>query len=280
MKTGLIIVNYNDYKTTLELIDNVKGYKIIDSIIIVDNASTNNDYENLKMVSNERIIIIQNKINKGYSFGINTGLKYLKEKYSNCNVIVSNSDIIIKEESHLKKLIDNLNNYGVVAPIINEHGNINRGWKIPTPFVDIMLNIPFIYKPLRTKLLLYKDNHYDQSLVNVEVISGCFFLSRLDVLESINYFDENVFLYYEENILASKLKKNNIKTAVDTSVEVIHNHSVTIDKNINRYKKYKILKQSEYYFQTKYNNANILERILLLTSIKLGEFFQYLRSKI
>ena len=42
-----------------------------------------------------------------------------------------------------------------------------------------------------------------------------------------------------------------------------------IDKNINKLKKYKILKKSQMYFQKKYNNANILEQILLFTTSKI-----------
>jgi len=40
-------------------------------------------------------------------------------------------------------------------------------------------------------------------------------------------------------------------------VEVFHNHSVTINKNLKRARKYLVLSQSRRYFAKKYNHANL-----------------------
>ena len=45
MKTGIIILNYNDYKTTIEMLEQIKDYKTINYIIVVDNNSVDNSYE-------------------------------------------------------------------------------------------------------------------------------------------------------------------------------------------------------------------------------------------
>ncbi len=82
-------------------------------------------------------------------------------------------------------------------------------------------------------------------------------------LEEVGFFDENTFLYYEENIIAKKLKDKDLKTYIDCNACVIHNHSVSINKSLNRLNKYVQLKKSQYYFQTVYNHANIFERFLL-----------------
>ena len=39
---GMVIVNYNDYETTKRLLDNVKDYKVLKEIVVVDNKSTDN----------------------------------------------------------------------------------------------------------------------------------------------------------------------------------------------------------------------------------------------
>ena len=39
MKTGLVIIHYNDYESVRDLIVNVKDYSTINKIIIVDNNS-------------------------------------------------------------------------------------------------------------------------------------------------------------------------------------------------------------------------------------------------
>ena len=38
MKTGIIIVNYNDFTSTEKLIHNIKNYRVIDKIVVVDQA--------------------------------------------------------------------------------------------------------------------------------------------------------------------------------------------------------------------------------------------------
>ena len=36
-KIGMVILNYNDYETTYDMIQQIKDYKILDHIVIVDN---------------------------------------------------------------------------------------------------------------------------------------------------------------------------------------------------------------------------------------------------
>ena len=60
MKTGIIILNYNDYENTLKIIDMIKDYKCLKKIIIVDNASTDDSFNHLKPLENNKITIIKN----------------------------------------------------------------------------------------------------------------------------------------------------------------------------------------------------------------------------
>lgn len=277
MKNCFVIVNYNDYKTTYNLIKNIEDYSCVDEIVIVDNDSKDNSYEELLKLQNKKITILKNNSNKGYGSGINLGSRYLIDKYHKCNIIISNPDIVIENEQVIFKLVKTLSlDVAVVAPIIKEHVGYSKGWKQPTPWIDILSNIVCIHEKVKQKYLLYPEGHYKNKIVDVDIVSGCFFLIRSDALKQINFFDENVFLYYEENILSTKLKQNNLKTVINTEVEVFHNHSVTIDKNIKRINKYKILKNSQMYFEKNYNNANIFEIFLLWLTSKITLLIYYI----
>lgn len=48
MKNACLILNYEDYITTIDLIKKIHNYKAIDYIIIVDNCSQNESYSELK----------------------------------------------------------------------------------------------------------------------------------------------------------------------------------------------------------------------------------------
>lgn len=275
MKNCFVILNYNDYKTTLELINNIKNFSIIDEIVIIDNNSSDDSYEHLKILKSDKITILKNNVNKGYSAGNNLGCKYLCDKYKKCNIFISNPDILIKDENILKKMIDCFKlNVGVVSPIIFENNEYHMGWRIPKPIDDILLNIPILYKKINKKLMYTKE--YLEKEQFVEVVSGCFFLIRSDVLKKLNFFDENVFLYYEENILGKKLKNENIKTMICLDTKVIHNNSVTINKNVKKINKYKILKKSQMYFEKEYNGACKIELFLLWITSKITLIIYYI----
>lgn len=262
MKTGIIILNYNDYENTLKIIDMIKDYKCLKKIIIVDNASTDDSFNHLKPLENNKIIIIKNKKNLGYAYGNNLGLKYLYE-HGFDYAIISNPDIIV-EESVMEELISRMKNSKVsfLGPKILEHGNIIKGWKTPSYLYELLSTMNYFHKYAK-KLITYKDSYYKDGLNEVDVIHGCFFIGRLKDFKKINFFDTNTFLYYEENILSYKAKKNNLGIYVDTSISVIHNLSLSVDKSLNKLKKYKILKDSMFYYETRYRKINIFKYILL-----------------
>lgn len=271
MKTIFLIINYNDYHTTEKLLNNIKNYNCIDHILVVDNNSTDDSFSMLNKISIDNLTVIKNKENKGYGAGINFGCKYAQSKFGDCYIIVSNPDVVIYSENDLKTLINTFDDEtAIVAPIIKEHEGFNRGWKVPTPVDDILLNLVVIHKILRPKLLFYKDDIYKNNVVEVEAVSGCFFLINSNYLKKCGYFDENIFLYYEENVISKKIQKIKKKIKINTTVEVFHNHSVTIDKNINKINKYKELKKSQIYFQKYYNHANWIELFLLKLTNKIN----------
>lgn len=277
-KLGFVIVNYNDANTTIRLLNQIKDYKNIDQIIVVDNNSTDDSVKKLKKLKSKKIKIIENKENKGYASGLNTGAKYLIQTLGECNIIFSNSDIIIKNEKDLDTLSSDIKGeISVSSPVIEEHNNLNRGWKKTTPLTESLLNLPYISRYFKKKKLYYKDNHYKEDISYVDVVSGCFFMVDSSALQEINYFDENTFLYYEELIFSKKLEEKNKKLIVDNRVHVIHDHSVTIDKNVKRINKYKILKASQRYYVKNYLKGNLLEMTLLYLTNKLSLFILYIR---
>lgn len=264
MKTGIIILNYNDLENTKEMLNQIKEYQCLDKIVVVDNCSTDHSYEQLKKYESKKITLLKAKKNKGYASGNNIGLKYLSEETTCELAIISNPDILVKE-SVIEELIDSFKrnpDISFLGPKVLEQGRISKGWKAPTLKSDLLSNINF-FQRFSTKLLKYPDEHYKEEFAKVEAIHGCFFLARLKDFQKIGYFDPNTFLYYEENILAKKCEMKNLGTYVNTKVAVVHNLSQSVDKSLNKIKKYKRLKESQYYYETKYNKINFLGKFAL-----------------
>ena len=264
MKNVFIIVNYNVADITIKLLNNIKDYKIIDKIIVVDNKSSDDSLIKIESINIKNMEVIETKENKGYSYALNIGCKRAIDLYNDCNLIISNPDIEIDSEKDLKELINTLSNTNVVvAPNIIEDNKLSRGWHIPTTKDDIKMNIVGYGPKYFDKKLRYSDSYYMKRISKVEAVSGCFFLINSSHLKEINYFDENVFLYYEENILGVKTKVLKKNIVINNEVDVFHEHAKSIDKSLKRINKYKLLKKSQYYFEKCYNNANKIELLVL-----------------
>ena len=175
----------------------------------------------------------------------------------------SNTDIEISEEAVkecIEKLIENKNT-GIVAPrMLDKEGkNIRRSsWRLRTFWRDIvhstrLLELIF-YSKLRSGEYLEED--YKEDTLEVEAISGACFFIKYEILKKINYLDENVFLFYEEDILGYKLKELGYKTYSLNNINFIHFESQSIGKTINYYKKMKQLFKSKMYYQKNYNKIN------------------------
>lgn len=271
MKVATIIVNYNDVEDTIKFVKEISEYKIINRIVVVDNLSTTaGAFDTLKKLEDLKVKVIQSEKNGGYDYGNNFGIRYLQslnEKYD--YIIVSNPDIEISEQAITSCLnvIDNDKKIGVIAPRMFNKDNkpIRRSaWKMRTFGLDVihatrLLEIIF-YKILRNGE--YSNKEYEQEILEVEAISGAFFIIDSNVLEKIGLLDENVFLFYEEDILAKKLAQLNLKTISLNSEKFIHYESQTIGKTLNYYKKMKQMYKSKMYYHINYNKINIIQKLI------------------
>lgn len=277
-KVCYLIINYNDYKTTNKLINNIKDYKIIDEIAVVDNDSKDDSKKELK--KNKNITLICNEKNEGFAKAINIGCKYLIEKYKECYIFISNSDIRIKSEKDLKELVNLFkSNIAIVGPTIKEPSGIIKGWKLTSVKEDILLNIPLINRFYRNKLISYNDNYYKSDISYVDMVKGCFFCIDSKALENVGFYDENTFLYYEENIMAKKLKIKGYKTVISNNITIYHDHAITINKNINNINKYKITKESFMYYEKNYNDASKFQLAILKVLNDINLLFKSIRKK-
>lgn len=272
MKISFLILNYNSISLTKKLIESIKNFSIIDYIIVVDNNSKDNSREELKKMEDEKIYYIFSNENTGYSKGNNLGLRYANDILKCKYVILANPDISVTE-TVLKECIDTLENsneYAVVAPTIqniNSKGDI--AWKIPN-FYDDLLSLFYLTNKIVNYKLTYK-NINDKSNIEVEVLPGSLLVLSLEKIKEVDYFDENVFLYCEERILAKKLKDKGYKSLLLTKSNYIHEHGTIIKKEFkSKINQYKILNRSKLYYIKNYSSCGLLKENLFRFMTKLS----------
>jgi GT2 family glycosyltransferase len=260
----------------------IQNFSIIDKIVIVDNDSSDESFHRLIPFKSDKIDVIKTEHNKGYAYGNNFGVAFAEKHYKPQNIIISNPDIIIKEES-IVKIIDVLNsneNVAIATGIIHDNsGSIisNFAWKVPT-YYDMLINCFFIAYKFHRKILK-KGMFYDYKIlqqsdfIEVEVVSGCFFIIKDNIFQKINGFDEETFLFNEENIIGFKLKEQNLKVCLVKDSTIIHNTSTSINKNIKSIAiKENILKESSKTYIRKYLKVGAIKLLLFKLAFNLGKY--------
>lgn len=236
-KNLVVVLNYNDWEEVKRYCDAVVHFSTIDMIIVVDNMSTDDSYEQLKSLQSEKIVLLRAKENKGYAAGNNVGLQYILDNFIEGNIIISNPDIYYNEDD-LKKVLEPLKDstIGISTGLIHTEGNItsNFAWMVPG-YWELLLNQYLSFYKIKRKLGISMYCDYPkpgEERIYCNCVSGCFFCMTTETLNKIGLFDERTFLYGEENILGFKVKENGQRTCVVVGTNIEHKQHHSINKNL------------------------------------------------
>lgn len=227
---GIVIVNYNSFRDTLNCVSSIRTtYTGSYKIYVVDNDSTNESYNVLKseFEDDSDIMLTKSDFNGGFSYGNNIGFRLAIQ--DGCDYILcSNSDIIFSGSAIrlMEKSLADDEKCGVVGPkVYCDNGELQDViFGDLTPSIFVMIRKPFRFFDIHKKVrkYLYSDYDYSYPLKPEGMVSGCCFMIKSSLLEKIGYFDENVFLYHEENIIGKKVKKEGYYVLLNPDSEVIH----------------------------------------------------------
>lgn len=235
MKLCMIILNYNDCQTTIDLLDKIKDYKIIERILVVDNNSSDDSMQKISEYASKykAITVIQTDRNGGYAYGNNYGCGYAIKMWNPTYIAIANPDIYITEKTicSLLTLYEKREDAAIVSCMMNCTSNIDlpSAWKLPT-FTDCILENLLVFRKIIGNRTRYKDLG-DCTVKKVDVIAGSFFIIKSNVFKEIKGFDESTFLYYEENMLACKIAERNLSNYIMCNETYDHMHSVSINKS-------------------------------------------------
>lgn len=274
---SIIVINYKSYELTINCVNSLK--KLIYpnyNIIIVDNGSPNDSYIQLKTEFSEQYTIIGAPKNEGFAAGCNIGAKEAL-KYDSKYILVLNNDTLIEDQSMLDILVaesEKRNDCAWIGPKIltetNEmqgpHFKKNISYYVWKNFGERILKKTGIRKALSAED--YKEKALQKGVSRVYRITGACMLISLKSLESVDFFDENTFLYHEEEILAEKFQSLGKYCYFTANTHIRHIGEATI-KNPGRHVYTKPARDSFKYYISHYRNFNFFERNLILFSTHL-----------
>ncbi|MBP5247489.1 MAG: glycosyltransferase family 2 protein [Fibrobacter sp.] len=251
-----VILNYNDASTTLSLVRHIVDFAELDYIVVVDNDSSDDSWNRLSLLKNEKVHLLQAGKNGGYGAGNNVGIKYAKEKLNADYVLILNPDVIVEEEC-IAKLAETLHEKQDVAVVSAKQSNSpDCAWKNCNALQYVLATSLFF--EILLKIRCYSPKYFgNENFVEVFAVPGSLLMVDADKMVQFGMYDEDFFLYYEEFVLAQKFANAGLKTILRLDCSYVHNHHVSISKTYKRWsEQHKILLKSAELFLRKYKKVN------------------------
>lgn len=230
---SISIVNYNTGNLLSNCLNSIikNTHLIIYEIIVVDNNSTDNSINQIK-INFPNITIIENKENFGFTRANNQAFKEAKGRY----FLLLNPDTLVLDGA-LDKMVaylDTNSEVGIVgSKILDGKGEIKReawNWKFPNLLayiLDPLCRFKFQYKLL--KFIWPKNNlnifdafrDYNKTQ-EVDWVCGCCLMIRSPLWHELEGMDEEFFMYSEELDLCFRAKKKGWRVMYYPDTEIIH----------------------------------------------------------
>jgi len=234
-KVLIVIVNWNGYRDTVELLHSLSlvTYKPYD-ILVIDNGSLADEAAMLKK-NFPYITTIRNKQNLGYAGGNNTAIPYA---YKNGYDIIAilNNDLTV-EKGFLEPLVTALQTKPEVGLTCAVVRNFQK-----KEFIQSAGGI--IHVATGTVRLL----HSIPKNSTVDFAPGACFCIRTSLLSKLNGFDEHFFAYWEECDLAMRARRLGFHARLATNSTVFHK-TASSSKYLSRTYVYFMLRNQLYFMR-------------------------------
>ena len=261
---SIIILNYNSSEYTRNCLDSVLKTTtgISFEVIVVDNASEQEDYNQLREFIDElnssQVQLIRSRINTGFGGGIMYAIQHARGKYYLC----LNNDTLVSDGAIAMSLefMEVHPDAGVCGARILEQNNRKE-----ISFDHFASLAREIFGKKFVELLYSKPDRrkeYTEPLA-VDFVNGSFMMFRAYDFNAVGGFDTNIFLYFEESDICYRLKKYGQKTYYLPQATYIHYQSQSLKKIVTKISNKLELKTSMVYVIRK-NNGFFQYKVLLI----------------
>ena len=210
IKLTIVIVNYNVKHYISQCIDSVYKSTLKDiEVIVVDNHSHDGSVEYLKLKYPSLKIISLNH-NLGFARANNIAIQSANGEY----VLLLNPDTIVSDRvlQHCVEFMDaHPSSGGLGVKMLNVDGSkaleSRRG--LPTPLTSFYKMIGLCKHFPSSKIFgrYYLGYLPWDKPVEIEIVSGAFFMLRKEALDNVGLLDEDFFMYGEDIDLGYRLLK-------------------------------------------------------------------------
>lgn len=224
-----IIVNFNSVKSCLALIDSLSSCKPIGDIILVDNSVTDESQKAFLEAfkkNNKAIYLPSSTGNMGFAKAVNFGLKWWGVAESDRFLLV-NPDVKVSNfqiETLYKTAGD------IVSPVLSYDKNGVKTF-------DFGGKINFLIGRASHLETADPDEGKRKFANKFDYLTGACLLINKKVFDTIGFFDERFFMYFEDVDFCLRAKKAGFSLVLNS--EVIVGHALEVVKETGNKKKLK-----------------------------------------
>ena len=256
MKLSIIVTTYNSEKYIKECIESV--ICALDSftdyqIIIVDNNSYDKTINIINELDNDKIEIIKQNGNKGYSFSVNNGVSKSKFK----KILILNPDTVVLDNAifDLYNASEN-SNIGVVgAKLVNTDGSFQLSSRRHFPTLGILFSYVFRLNRIFARNSYFGQYNYtylnDNLEYEVDAVSGACMIFPKKAYYDVGGFDEIFFIYFEDTDFCYKIKDKKYKVLYYPKAKVMHHNNFSDNHNSKNFYFYESFEKFIYKYKNK-----------------------------
>ena len=220
---GVVILNFNSWKDTIELYKQILSYNNNNlSILVIDNASNNENLEQLKKeIPLESLLI--NERNLGYAGGNNIGIENSINNLFEFTLIL-NPDIRLTKNT-IQKLLETIKNDSLMAAVGPRICYREQPDLIYSDGGQINPEDGYLSNHINYNTGLANINTSKSKINEVDYVNGSCILIRNEVIKSIGSFKDLFFLYFEETEWCLRAKEKGFSSYVTTEAIAYHTSS-------------------------------------------------------
>ena len=265
---SIITINYNGLKDTCELIDTLPLNDETIEVIVVDNASTQDEATELEK-RYPLIIVIRSDKNLGFAGGNNLGIKAAHGKY----LFFINNDAILPQPSaisHLLTRLESSDQIGMVCP------KIRFTWG--KQLIQYAGYTPLSKITLRNKSIGFgeQDNGQYDTPRPTPYAHGAAMMVKREIIEKVGMMPECYFLYYEELDWSMMIRRTGYEIWYEPACTVFHKESQTTGQQ-SPLKTYYIIRNRLLFAQRNIDGSEkYLTYIYLICIVAVRDVLKYL----
>jgi len=217
---GIVILNWNSAGATRRCLDALgPALSVEHETLVIDNGSSPADWDALQSSIRAPVRLERNDANRGYAAAMNQGLRWHRDRGARFFLLLNND--VRPAPGALDRLIGAATarpDIGIAGPLVYTVRGASRALagsgRIDWP----------------TATTPYDGRVPVEALAERDMLHGCCWLVRAEVVERIGLLDEAYFAYYEETDYGVRARRAGFRLVIVRDAVVEHDEGASVDQ--------------------------------------------------